>query len=135
MTPLLSRLVTPLFFMSVVTSSHASESAGASQSDNKQALAKSPQALVDMLSEVAFMPPDEHAEKVAGARGDHAFPIRLAPIPAYIDAASDPRSDITGEELADYANVLAAIANRSREDSEILWGRIQGTQNSAATPT
>ncbi len=105
MTPLLSRLVTPLFFMSVITSSHASESAGASQPDNKQALATFPQALVDMLSEVAFMPSDEHAGKVAG------------------------------EELADYANVLAAIANRSREDSEILWGRIQGTQNSAATPT
>lgn len=135
MTPLLSRLVTPLFFMSVITSSHASESAGASQPDNKQALATFPQALVDMLSEVAFMPSDEHAGKVAGEGGEHAFPIRLAPLPAYIDAASDPRSDITGEELADYANVLAAIANRSREDSEILWGRIQGTQNSAATPT
>jgi hypothetical protein len=132
MTQRLSRLVTSLFFMALIASSHASESAGespgASQPDNKQALATSPQGLVDMLSEVAFMPPDEYAEKVARERGEHAFPIGLAPLPAYLDSASDPRSDINAEELADYANVLAAIANRSREDGEILWGRIQGTQ-------
>src|SRR6056300_1891096 len=97
MTPLLSRLVTPLFFMSVIGSSYASDSPGASQPDNKQALATSPQALVDMLSEVAFMPPDEYAEKVARERGEHAFSIGLAPLPAYIEAASDPRGDITAE--------------------------------------
>lgn len=117
MTQRLSRLVTSLFYISLIASSHASESAGespgASPPDNKQALATSPQALVDMLSEVAFMPPDEYAEKVARERGEHAFSIGLAPLPAYLDSASDPRSDITAEELADYANVLAAIANRS----------------------
>ena len=72
MTQRLSRLVTSLFFMSLIASSHASESAGASPPDNKQALATSPQGLVDMLSEVAFMPPDEYAEKVARERGEHA---------------------------------------------------------------
>lgn len=68
MTQRLSRLITSLFFMSLIASSHAGES----PPDNKQALATSPQALVDMLSEVAFMPPDEYAEKVAKDRGEHA---------------------------------------------------------------
>lgn len=96
--------------------------------ENKQALATSPQALVQMLSDVAYLPPAEYAAKLAKERSEHASPIGLQQLPQYLPAVDDPRGDISATELAEYAQVLINIARRSRDDGEILWGRIQGTK-------
>ena len=96
--------------------------------DNKQALATSPGELVKMLENVSFMPPEDYREKIRLERGKHAFPIGLQQLPQTLDEATDPRADITAEELEAYAGVLTNIALESRNDGEILWGRIQGTK-------
>ncbi|MEP0203574.1 MAG: M28 family peptidase [Halioglobus sp.] len=96
--------------------------------ENKQALATSPRALVEMLSDVAFLPPTEYLAKIQKEQGEHAFPIGLKQLPQYLELEDDPRRDIKSAELAEYAEVLAGIAKRSRSDGEILWGRIQGTK-------
>ena len=96
--------------------------------ENKQALATSPQALVEMLESVSFLTPVEYREKINRERALHAFPLGLAALPQYLPEAQDPRSDITAGELAAYAQVLTDIAIESRDDGEILWGRIQGTK-------
>lgn len=96
--------------------------------ENKQALATSPQALVKLLSDIAFIPPAEYAAKLKQERGEHSFPIGLQQLPQYLPAADDPRGDITATELAGYAQVLINISQKSRDDGEVLWGRIQGTK-------
>jgi len=96
--------------------------------ENKQALATSPQALVKMLSDIAFLPPDEYATKLKGERDAHAFPIGLQQLPQYLAVSDDPRGDISAAELSEYAQVLIDIAQKSRDDGEVLWGRIQGTK-------
>jgi len=96
--------------------------------ENKQALATSPQALVEMLSDVAFLTPSQYAKKIHVERSEHAFPIGLEQLPQYLAESEDPRSGINAGELAEYASVLVDIARASRDDGEILWGRIQGTR-------
>lgn len=96
--------------------------------ENKQALATSPQALVKMLSDIAFLPPADYAAKLEQERGEHAFPIGLPQMPQYLAVADDPRADIGAQAIADDAEVLINIARKSRDDGEVLWGRIQGTQ-------
>ncbi|MGI9287178.1 MAG: M28 family peptidase [Pseudomonadales bacterium] len=96
--------------------------------ENKQALATSPQALVDMLENVSFMTPQQYREKLYSLRAAHAFPIGLEQLRQNLDESADPRRDITAKQMAAYAGVLADIARESKNDGEILWGRIQGTK-------
>ncbi|MEE8305056.1 MAG: hypothetical protein V3S24_21765 [Candidatus Tectomicrobia bacterium] len=96
--------------------------------DNKQALATSPGELVKMLENVSFMRPEDYREKIRLEIAEHVFPIGLQQLPQTLDEATDPRADITAEELEAYAGVLTNIALESRNDGEILWGRIQGTK-------
>ncbi len=98
------------------------------EKENKQALATSPATLVDMLSDVAFLPPGEYEKRIEAARSQHAYPIGLQPLPQYYDEEIDPRSDISAQELQKYGDILTRISIRSRDDGEILWGRIQGTE-------
>ncbi len=95
--------------------------------DNKQALATSPAALVEMLADAAFLPPEQYRQKIEVARQQHSAAIGLTPLPQYLGADDDPRASIKARELSDYSQMLVRIAQRSRDDGEILWGRIQGT--------
>ena len=95
--------------------------------ENKQALATSPAALVEMLADAAFLPPEQYRQKIEVARQQHSAAIGLTPLPQYLDADDDPRASIKARELSDYSQMLVRIAQRSKDDGEILWGRIQGT--------
>jgi hypothetical protein len=97
-------------------------------SENKQALATTPEALIGMLAEKAFMTPEEYEQKLRSERSAHSHPIGLQQLPQLLDTATDPRRDITAKQLEHYATVLTDIARESRSDGEILWGRIQGTK-------
>lgn len=117
------------FLMCLVFSVYAASNlADNNPPENKQALATSPQALVEMLSDIAFLPPDEYSVKLAKERGEHAFPIELQQLPQYFPVAEDPRGDIIAAEIEEYVEVLIEIAQKSRDDGEVLWGRIQGTK-------
>jgi hypothetical protein len=96
--------------------------------ENKQALASSPQALVEMLEDASFLTPEQYRDEVRTQTAAHAFPIGLQPLPQYLAEKEDPRRDINAAELAGYGKVLVDIARQSRDDGEILWGRIQGTK-------
>ena len=96
--------------------------------ENKQALATSPRALVEMLEEVSFLAPSDYRQKIESERAAHAFPLGLEQLAQKLDEAADPRRGIKAQELDAYAEVLAGIALESRRDGELLWGRIQGTR-------
>jgi len=109
----------------VVTTVSLAEEEGA---ENKQALATSPGALIEMLESVSFLTPESYRQKIAGERASHIFPLNLEQLPQKLDEATDPRRGISAEEIAAYSGALMDIALGSKRDGEILWGRIQGTK-------
>ncbi len=93
-----------------------------------QRMAASPEGLMQVLSEVSFLRPEDYratfnAEKSATI---HAFGIGT--VAQAIDEESDPRRDITAAEIEGYLEYLTEISLQSRRDGELLWGRIQGTR-------
>ncbi|HIF92481.1 MAG TPA: M28 family peptidase [Myxococcales bacterium] len=98
------------------------------ESENKQALATTPEALVEMLAEKSFLKPKDYAEKLRSERSAHFYPMGRVQISQNLDPATDPRRDITAGKIAADAEVLAEIGRESKRDGELLWGRIQGTK-------
>ena len=98
------------------------------RTENKQALATSPRALLEMLETVSFLKPADYKQKIAGERAIHVFPLGLEQLSQKLDESTDPRRGIKAAGLAAYAQVLAGIALESKRDGELLWGRIQGTR-------
>ncbi|MBE9539457.1 MAG: M28 family peptidase, partial [Proteobacteria bacterium] len=96
--------------------------------ENKQVLASSPRALLEMLETVSFLTPAQYREKIAQQRAAHVFPLDLEQLPQTLEESTDPRRDIKAAELAAYSGALMDIALGSKREGEILWGRIQGTK-------
>ena len=91
-----------------------------------QKMATSPRELIDILSDISFLPPDEYHRKIRSG-GSVRASLRLDRKDASQDK-SYPTSDISAEEIQECVDDLVAISQRARVDGEILWGRIQGTQ-------
>ena len=124
---MMCRIISPLLLFvwltAVNTVSLAEEGA-----ENKQALATSPGALIEMLESVSFLTPEKYRQKIAEERASHIFPLNLGQLPQKLDEATDPRNGITAGEIAAYSGTLMDIALGSKRDGEVLWGRIQGTK-------
>lgn len=101
---------------------------GGDDGENKQVLATSPEALLEMLQDISFLPPAQYREKLEAGRSAHSFAIGLPQLPQQLDVNTDPRRLIRAEQLEAYAKVLTDISRESKRDGEILWGRIQGTK-------
>ena len=93
-----------------------------------QKMATSPEALVELLSEIAFLTPTEYraaVERELSAR----FPVLGLDKPTRpINAVGEASSDITAAEIEGYMERLLDISVRSRAAGDILWGRVQGTK-------
>ena len=94
--------------------------------DNKQAMAATPDALVQMLSDLSFLPPESYRLRMKQAMRQHIFPFDLKPIPQITKQGR--YASIRQTELAAYGEKLAAFGKQAKDAGEILWGRIQGTQ-------
>lgn len=46
-------------------------------------------------------------------------------IPQTLDEKADPRNKILAKDIESYAMKLKGFATESKEDGNILWGRIQ----------
>ena len=120
-------IITPLLLAgSLAISVGAIAEGGAT--DDKQALARTPKALVELLQNSSFLPPQEYRKKMRSLQDAHYYPIGLEQLTQKLDEATDPRRDINAAQMQSYANVLSGIAIQSKKDGEILWGRIQGTK-------
>ena len=91
--------------------------------DKLQKMATDPKELIDMLSEISFLPPEEYRLKLKGGGGSRRVPLGITTTATHPEYA-----DITEEKLQSHVDDLVAISKRSRDDGEILWGRIQGTR-------
>ena len=124
----MAKLLSTMLFLATCTTICVGSAIGDEAPDDKQALARTPQALVELLQNASFLSPQEYSEKMRSQRDSHAHPIGLEQLEQKLDEATDPRRDINAQEIQMYADVLSDIAVQSRNDGEILWGRIQGTK-------
>ncbi len=125
---MISKVINSVMLFTGTILASAGSLAEGGDAENKQALATSPQALVEMLESVSFLTPADYQQKVNDERAAHIFPLGLEQLPQKLDESTDPRRGIKAEDLAAYAEVLTGIALESKRDGELLWGRIQGTQ-------
>ena len=70
--------------------------------EDKQALARTPKALVELLQNASFLPPQEYKEKMQSERDAHYFSIGLEQLAQKLDEATDPRRDINAEQMQAY---------------------------------
>ncbi|MEP6160357.1 MAG: hypothetical protein ABJ171_08320 [Halieaceae bacterium] len=91
-------------------------------------MADSPQALMNALSEIAFMPAEQYDDVTKAQIAERTWPLGVAAISQQLEESSDPRRDITAQEIGGYLDALTAIAVKSKADGNLLWGRVQGTK-------
>ena len=96
--------------------------------ENKQAMASTPEALIKILENSSFLKPDAYDKKLNVLRTKYQYQIDLPMIPQTLDEKTDPRNTILTNEIESYAMKLKEFAIESKEDGNILWGRIQGTK-------
>ena len=113
---------------SVLEKNKDKEQASESQTENKQAMAQSPEELLDALENLSFLKPAVLEAKMIELMNNHATTLGLQPIPQLVKESSDPRNSISETEILKYSDVLKEIALESKKDGEILWGRIQATK-------
>ncbi|MGL6313755.1 M28 family peptidase [Vibrio sp. WXL103] len=101
---------------------------GAVCAEDSGSMADSPEALIQLLSEAAFVPTEEYKLRYQDALESASFVVPQRSLPQVLDESTDPRNTITAQEIEGYADELIDFAKQSRDDGEILWGRIQGTK-------
>ncbi|MGF1735580.1 M28 family peptidase [Photobacterium satsumensis] len=94
----------------------------------KTAMAESPSALINAVVKPAFLPPDSYNEVMETSLAPFVYDAHLPQIKQVLDEKTDPRNLIDADEIQGYSKVLQSIAEQSKADGEILWGRIQGTK-------
>lgn len=100
----------------------------AQQPENKQAMASTPEALIDILENASFAKPEEYDKKLRDLRARYQHKLNLPILPQILDEKTDPRNKILAKEIEFYANKLTSFAQESKDDGNVLWGRIQGTK-------
>ena len=93
-----------------------------------QRMADSPEALIDALSDVAFLPPDKLRAKRGQEVESLLQPLNIQQAMQPFDPRIDPRADIKAEDIAGYLDYLTQISIKSKKDGNLIWGRIQGTK-------
>ncbi|MGF1718909.1 M28 family metallopeptidase [Vibrio kyushuensis] len=98
------------------------------QENKSGSLASTPEQLIKLISDAAFSAPQKYLVRKAAALESSTFTIEQRHLEQRIDADTDPRSSINKEEMIKWTDDLVAISKQSKDDGNILWGRIQGTK-------
>jgi hypothetical protein len=88
----------------------------------------SPEAHLAAFENASFLSPVDYREKYDGLIDKHTAAFDVGVLSQIRDESGDPRRSITADELWGYVTPLKEIAEASRADGEILWGRVQGTR-------
>lgn len=95
----------------------------------QQNMANSPAELLKILADISFMKPDELSQKMRSLHETHFHTLDMEETPRpYIE---NDAADIRAADIEHFAMQLVDISKQSREDGNILWGRIQGTKYEA----
>lgn len=117
-----------LWALSLLTVFQVNISLAEEQSENKQAMASSPAELIKILENASFLQPDEYDKKLQTLRTQYQHSINVPIIPQVLNEKTDPRNTILATDIEKYSMKLVEFSQRSKDDGNILWGRIQGTE-------
>ena len=93
-----------------------------------QRMAASPEELIAALESVSFLRPTEY-EAVRSRELDGIMaPLELGTLPQRVAAADEQYSGIVASDIQEYLNALTEISIQSKNDGNLIWGRIQGTK-------
>ena len=93
-----------------------------------QRMANSPEALIKALADISFLTPEETQAKLEIEFGDMLQPLNLMQAPQILDPRLDPRADIAASDISEYLDHLTGISIKSKNDGNLIWGRVQGTK-------
>ncbi len=93
-----------------------------------QRMADSPEALIRSLGEVSFLTPEEMAAKKQAELSGLIQPFDIPQTPQILDPRMDPRATIVARDIGEYLDHLTGISIKSKNDGNLIWGRIQGTK-------
>lgn len=85
-----------------------------------QRMAATPQELIKILSDAAYLKPDEYKAKWDAVVGEIIHPLGLNPLAQRLDEKSDPRRDIKAEDIEASIDVLTGISLQSKDDGELI---------------
>lgn len=93
-----------------------------------QRMADSPEALIKSLGAVSFLTPEEMAQKRAQELSGLLHPFDIPQSPQLLDPRFDPRASIQAAVISEYLDHLTGISIKSKNDGNLIWGRVQGTK-------
>jgi len=93
-----------------------------------QRMAASPKELIAALSAVSFKTPKVYQAVLDEEIASVTTPISVGSLKQNIDESTDPRSTITARQIQQHIDKLTGISIQSRDDGNLIWGRIQGTK-------
>ncbi len=93
-----------------------------------QRMADSPEALIKSLGEVSFLTPEEMTAKIQLELSGLIQPFQIQQTPQIFDPRMDPRAPIIASDIDEYLDHLTNISIRSKNDGNLIWGRVQGTE-------
>ena len=93
-----------------------------------QRMADSPEALIKALSEVSFLTPEEMQAKRSHEIAAILQPLDISQAPQVLDPRVDPRAGIRADDIGEYLDHLTDISIKSKNDGNLIWGRVQGTK-------
>ncbi|MGR5209802.1 hypothetical protein ACPV4A_04595 [Vibrio rotiferianus] len=99
----------------------------------QQNMANSPEEMLKILSDISFLTPEKLQQKTQALHETHFHQLDMEETPRpYIE---NDKEDIRSEDIEAFAMKLVDISKQSREDGNILWGRVQGTKYEAQAQT
>lgn len=99
----------------------------------QQNMADSPEEMLKILSDISFLTPEKLQQKTQCLHETHFHQLDMEETPRpYIE---NDKEDIRSEEIEAFAMKLVDISKQSREEGNILWGRVQGTKYEAQAQT
>jgi len=107
---------------------HAQEIKESKSNLSDQRMADSPEALIKVLSEVSFLTPEEMKAKRTREVDALLQPLSVEQTPQILDPRIDPRASIRSEDIGTYLDHLTQISIKSKNDGNLIWGRVQGTR-------
>ena len=132
----MKNLIYPLIILGVISCSNPKKSDETNATSNEpadsglsdQRMAASPEELIKALGDISFKTPQEYDSIIASEMGNAIGPLDIGYMKQSIDVATDPNNDIKASDIEEYLDKLTDFAIQSKNDGELIWGRVQGTK-------
>jgi len=93
-----------------------------------QRMASTPEELIKALGEVSFKTPEEYESVIEKESNAAIGEFDVGYIHQSVNEATDPNNDIKASDIDEYLDKLTDFAIQSKNDGELIWGRVQGTK-------